>query len=477
MVAAALDPDMIREMARVRLIARKRLAPDAWFGASPEQGGAREAQRPPAGEWRTWLMLAGRGFGKTRSAAEWVRLMVQSGKMRRVALVGATAADVRDTMVEGPSGILICAERAGLSAEYQPSRRRVVFGNGAVALLYSAEEPDRLRGPQHDAAWPDELAAWERTRQEETWSNLQFGLRQGGGTRQVVTTTPRPQRILRMLVARSKNPDLPGPLRVVVTTGHTLENAANLDPAFIHDMSEQHEGTRLGRQELGGELLEDVEGALWTYAMIDAARLAADATLPHMQRIVIAIDPQGAHPPTETQRRNPHHLSETGIVVVGAAGGRGYILEDLSGSYSPDGWGRVAVGAYYRWKADHITVEINNGGAMVKATLQTVDPDVPVHEVTASRGKITRAEPVAALYQQTKVSHVGSFPKLEDQMTSYDGSGDSPDRMDAMVWGASDILVKGVKTAVAAVGVAQASTWGPPALPLMPPAPYRRDWR
>ena len=397
-------------------------AGDPWYGP---HGAARDSQRPPDGEWRTWLLLAGRGFGKTRTAAEWVRREIQERRATRVALVGSTAADVRDVMVEGISGLLASCRAAGLEARYEPSRRRVVFpALGAVAFTYSAEEPDRLRGPQHDLAWVDEAAAFKG---EDAWDQLQFGLRLGQNPRQVVTTTPRPVPLIRRLV---KDPT------TATTRGSTYDNRDNLAPAFLEQIVARYEGTRLGRQELQGELLEDVEGALWSVALIDAARRRREE-LPELTRIVVAIDPQAGYSPDGD-------LSETGLVVCGRdAAGEGWVLADASGNFTPNEWAAKAVALWREWHADRIVAEANQGGVMVESTLRTVYAKAPVKLVRASRGKLARAEPVAALYEQGKVHHVGGFPELEDQMTGYvpDTATRSPDRMDALVWALTDLLL------------------------------------
>jgi len=390
---------------------------------------ARSAQLPPPGEWRTWLVMAGRGFGKTRTGAEWLTEEVQAGRMRRVAIVAPTAADARDVMVEGESGLLAVGTRRGFRPTYEPSKRRLTWPNGAMGTLYSADEPERLRGPQHDGAWSDEIGVW---RYPDAWDQLQFGLRLGTDPRQVATTTPRPTTLVRSLVGPDRQD-------VVVTRGSTHENAANLAPVFLEQIANRYEGTRLGRQEIGGELLTDTPGALWTLAMIDAARLPADTIL-HLTRIVIGIDPAVSV---------GEDSDETGIIVAGIdAAGHGYILDDLSGRYSPNEWATIAVSALDRWQADRIIAERNNGGQMVEHTIRTVRRHAPITTIHASRGKIARAEPVGALYEQGKVSHVGSFPILEDQMTTFvpDVVAQSPDHLDAMVYALSDLMVQTVTT-------------------------------
>ena len=377
----------------------------------------RPNQQPPTGDWRTWLVLAGRGFGKTRTGAEWVRAQVAAG-YGRIALVAPTAADARDVMVEGESGMLAIAAPSA-RPHYEPSKRRITWPNGAIAVTYSADEPDRLRGPQHDAAWCDEAAAW---RYPDAWDMLQMGMRLGNNPRTVVTTTPKPVRLIRDLIKAHDT---------VITRGSTFDNAPNLPKPFLDSIKRQYAGTRLGRQELYAELLEDTPGALWTRAMIDDARVS---TVPTMQRVVVAIDPAvTAHETSD----------ETGMVVVGlGTDGHGYVLADRSLRASPDGWARAAVAAYTSWQADRIVAEANNGGDLVETVLRMVDPNVPYRAVRASRGKVSRAEPVAALYEQGRVHHVGVFERLEDQMSTYTPeTSQSPDRLDALVWALTDLIV------------------------------------
>lgn len=388
---------------------------------------ARRGQLPPPGDWRVWLLLAGRGFGKTRTGAEFVRARIGAGSARRVALVAPTAADARDVMVEGESGLLAIAPPWDRPL-YEPSKRRLTWPNGAIATLFSADEPERLRGPQHDLAWCDELAAW---RYPEAWDMLMFGLRLGSDPRAVVTTTPRPTKLIRSLLADPK---------VVPTHGRTAENRAHLAPAFLEQIVKRYEGTRLGRQELDAEILEDMPGALWQRGTIEAARMSA---VPELARVVVAIDPAAS---------SNEHADETGIVVAGRDGsGHGYVLADASGRYAPAEWARAAITAYGAHAADRIVAEINNGGEMVEATLRMIDPNVPFRAVRAARGKAARAEPVAALYEQGRVHHVGAFPQLEDQMCAFAPGGQgrferhrvgySPDRVDALVWALTELLV------------------------------------
>lgn len=390
---------------------------------------ARPEQTAPEGNWFAWLILAGRGAGKTRSGAEWIRENVcgdtplAPGRYSRVALVAETAADARDVIVEGDSGLLSVHPKA-FRPVYEVTKRRVTWPNGAIATLYNATEPDQLRGPQHDCSWLDELAKWRYA--QETWDMLQFGLRLGSNPRQVITTTPRPIPLIRELIKRSD---------VVVTRGSTFDNAANLAPGFLHAVKQRYEGTRLGRQELRAEILDDIPGALWTTEMIDKA--LAPVKVPDMQRVVVAVDPSGT-------KGSEDGGDWIGIVAVGrGVDGRGYVLGDYSCKLSPAGWGRRAVDCYHRFKADTIVGEINFGGAMVEHVIQSVDKNVPFRLVRASRGKVLRAEPVAALYEQGRVSHVESFADLETQMcaftnTGYLGDG-SPDRADALVHGVSEL--------------------------------------
>ncbi len=393
---------------------------------------ARPQQLPPPGDWTTWLVLAGRGFGKTRCGAEWVRSLVcgatplTAGTHRRVALVAETAADARDVLVEGESGLL-AVHPTGFRPLYEPSKRRLTWPNGARAVLYNAVEPDQLRGPQHDLAWADELAKWRYA--QATWDQLQFGLRLGARPRQCVTTTPRPIATLKALI---EDPD------TVITRGTSHDNINNLAPAFIQRIVRRYQGTRLGRQELNGEILEDTPGALWTRATIEALRVAV---APALVRIVVAVDPAAG---------SGTGSDETGIIVAGlGADGHGYVLEDVSLRASPDAWGRAAVHAYWRWRADRILGEVNNGGEMIEHVIRTVDPSVAYKAVRASRGKAARAEPVAALDEQGRVHHVGAFPMLEDQMcvltADFDRAtaGFSPDRVDARVWALSDLMLAG----------------------------------
>lgn len=385
---------------------------------------ARPDQLEPEGDWTVWLALAGRGWGKTRTGAEWVRQIKET--VGRIGLIAPTASDARDVMVEGESGILAISPPWDRPV-YEPSKRRVTWDNGTIATLYSADEPDRLRGPQHAALWCDELAAWKYM--QEAWDMAMFGLRLGGRPKVCATTTPRPLPLIRELV-RSETTH--------VTRGRTHDNLMNLAPAFRQAVLSRYEGTRLGRQELEAEILDDIPGALWTRQMVEDALWRGD--LPDMRRVVVAIDPSGA------SGSDGEVADAIGIVVVGkGVDGLAYVLSDWTCDLSPAGWGRRAVEAYHKYKADRIVAERNFGGAMVEHVIRTVDKSVSYREVVASRGKAVRAEPVAALYEQGRVRHVGGLKELEDQMCSmtsdgYMGDG-SPDRLDAAVWALSDLML------------------------------------
>lgn len=384
---------------------------------------ARHNQLPPAGDWRIWLLLAGRGFGKTRSGAEWVREQAESGAAKRIALVSATASDCRDVLVEGESGILAISPRHNRPV-YESSKRRLTWPNGCIATTYSADEAERLRGPQHDAAWADELGAW---RYPESWDMLMMGLRLGNNPRCVVTTTPKPLRLIRELVAR-ENKD------VVITRGATRENAANLAPQFLQTIVSRYAGTRLGRQELDGELLTDTPGALWSAATLESTRVVS---APALQRIVIGVDPSGGGGP---------EADEAGIIVAGlGVDGHGYVLADASNRLAPTEWAMCAIDLYRAHRADRIVAEVNFGGAMCTATIAAVDATVPVKTINSSRGKVLRAEPIAALFEQGRCHVVGTLPGLEDQMCGFTSDWDrardgSPDRVDAAVFALSELM-------------------------------------
>jgi phage terminase large subunit-like protein len=390
---------------------------------------ARPSQLPPSGNaWNGWLLLAGRGFGKTFVLTSYCNELAQAGAGGRFAIIGPTAADVRDVLIRGESGILRTAP-AHFMPKYEPSKRLVEWPNGARALCFSAEEPERLRGPQHTHAFCDEIAAW--TNATECWNQLMFGLRLGSRPRWIAATTPRPLKLIKDLLARAERD-------VVVTRGSSFENAENLAPSFLAELRARYEGTRLGRQEILAELLEDVQGALWTRDMLERARY--QGAVPDCKRVVVSIDPSGT-------RGDSDSGDSVGICVAGiGTDGLGYILADLTIKASPAVWGARAVQAYHSFKADRIIAERNYGGSMVEHVIRTVDPNIPYREVTASRGKIARAEPIAALYEQNRVRHCGAFTELEDQLCAMTGegfSGDgSPDRADALVWALSELMTQ-----------------------------------
>jgi phage terminase large subunit-like protein len=398
-------------------------------------GSARKDQCPPSGTelpvpWTVWLILGGRGAGKTRTGAEWVRgsVLGEPGFMHpragRIALVGETFAAVRDVMIEGPSGLLAIHDR-GERPVWLPALRRLQWQNGAVAHAFSSEDPDGLRGPQFDAAWADELAKWRHP--QETWDTLQFGLRLGLRPREVVTTTPRPIPLLRQLLADP---------RVAVSRSRTADNAGNLAPVFLDAVVGRYAGTRLGRQELDGEMIEQRSDALWSREGLEACRRDA---APGLVRIVVAVDP-----PASSGAR----ADACGIVVAGVdEAGVGHVLADASlGAARPSDWSEKAIAAYRRWNADALVAEANQGGEMVRAVLAQVDPGVPITSVHATRGKYLRAEPVALLYDQGRVRHVGAFPELEDELCDFGSgglsTGRSPDRLDALVWALTHLMLQ-----------------------------------
>lgn len=391
---------------------------------------ARDDQLPPGHDtgsnvsWTTWLMLGGRGAGKTRAGAEWVRAHARDAPDARIALIGETHNDARAVMVEGVSGLL-AVHPPGAKPHFEPSKRQLSWPNGAVAQLFSAEDPESLRGPQFTAAWCDELAKWRRP--QETWDMLQFGLRLGKAPRQVVTTTPRPIPLIKALLADA---------RTAVTRVSTSANAANLAPAFLEAVVGRYRGTRLGRQELEAELLEDRIDALWPRALIERHRVLA---APALVRVVVAVDP-----PVSSGAR----ADACGIVVAGLGeDARAYILADHTRQGAkPLSWARAAIAAFAEYEADRIVVEVNQGGELVETVLRQVDASVPIRSVRAMRGKVLRAEPVAALYERGCVAHVGALPELEDEMCDFglDGlsGGGSPDRVDALVWALTDLCLR-----------------------------------
>ena len=387
---------------------------------------ARPHQLPPpeSDYWSYWLVLAGRGWGKTRVAMEDAWWYGVSNPNARIALIAPTYADARDTMVEGESGLLSLLPD-GCLRTWNRSLGELILFNDTRFKLFGATEPNRLRGPQHHRAFCDELAAWEYP---DTWDQMLFGLRLGKSPKVIITTTPKPTPLVKQLVADK---------RCIVTRRPTTDNEANLPPSALASLKRKYEGTRLGRQELNAEILDDVPGALWTRAMIDDAQ--KPRSVPDFARVIVAIDPSGTG--------GEDDAGDSIGIVVAAKGvdGRGYVLADRSCKLSPDGWGRRAVAAYHEFRADRIVAERNFGGAMVEHVIRTVDLSVSYSEVVASRGKAIRAEPVAALYEQGRISHAGDLIALEDQMCQlsrdgYLGEG-SPDRLDAMVWALTELML------------------------------------
>lgn len=385
----------------------------------------RDAQAPPAGAWIGWLIDAGRGWGKTRTGAETVRHWVEAEGVKRIGICSETAADNRDIIVEGESGLLNICPPWNMPV-YEPSKRRVTWPNGAMATLYDATEPKQLRGPQHEKFWFDELAKYRYA--EAVFDMAMFGLRLGKNPQWIATTTPLPTPFFKALL---KRPD------VVITKGRTVDNLANLSPTFRKTVVERYQGTRLGRQELDAELIDDVTGALWTRRGIDESRVT---TIPTLKRVVVGVDP------ATTSRKTSN---EHGIVTVGiGTDSHGYVLDDVSGILTPDQMARRALGCYARHKADAIVVETNNGGDFIPALIKTIDPNCNVIDVRAARGKVVRAEPISALYDQGRVHHVGVFATLEDQMTQFtrevaayrDPDAGSPDRVDALVWALTELF-------------------------------------
>lgn len=403
---------------------------------------AHDSQLPPqqaadGGDWRVWLVLGGRGAGKTRAGAEWVKGMAlgeapfATEPVERIALVGETMADVRSVMVEGVSGLL-AIHRPEDRPVFEPSKNRLTWRNGAVAQMFSAEGAEGLRGPQFGAAWCDEIAKWANA--THAWDMLQFALRLGQRPQVVVTTTPKPVPIVKGLIEDE---------RTVVSRASTTDNADNLAPTFIDEMRRRYAGTALGRQELGGELIEDVSGSLWRRDWIDDARVKV---VPDLRAIVVAVDP----PVTATVRSDA-----CGIVVAGVDGnGACVVLADRSvQGREPATWARAAIAAYHDFDADRVVAEVNQGGDLVRTVLQQIDASVPVRSVRATRGKWLRAEPVAALYAEGRIRHAGVFEELEDEMCVFgsDGkaNGHSPDRLDALVWAVTDLMMRDtVKPAV-----------------------------
>lgn len=379
---------------------------------------ARPAQKIPEWDWHVWLLLAGRGFGKTRVGAETIYQWVDEG-VKRIALVAQTPAEARDVMIEGESGIL---NNGHLNKRpvYYPSKRKLIFPNGAEAIVYSGENPQLLRGPQHEKAWVDELAKYRYP--VETWDNLMMGMRLGESPQVIVTTTPKPIKLIKELVKSKDNH---------ITRGSTYDNMANLPKKFINEIIAKYENTRLGRQELYAEILDDNPNALWNSEIINSLRVSK---FPSLKRIVVGVDPSV----TSTDESD-----EAGIIVAGfGVDGHYYVLDDKSLRASPNEWAREAVTAYHKWKADRVIGEANNGGDMIEIIIRSVDKDISYRKVHATKGKYIRAEPISALYEQGKVHHVGYFSDLEDEMTSWEPGDKSPNRLDALVWAITELQGK-----------------------------------
>lgn len=391
---------------------------------------ARASQIAPAGDWRVWLVMAGRGFGKTRCGAEWVNEIAETHPDARIALVAAHLGEARSVMVEGESGLLSVGA-PWRRPVFEPSLRRLTWPNGAQATLYSAAEPEALRGPQHSHAWCDEVAKWDNAsaRAVASWDNLLMGLRLGQDPRVVATTTPRSVPLVMRLLAESERGD------VTVTRGSTFDNAANLPDRFLDTMRDSFSRSLLGRQEIDGELIADIEGALWSRALLEGCR---EEVAPQCSRVVVGVDP----PASEGG-------DACGIVVVGVdEGGLAHVMADASVEKAgPERWARAVAGTAEAWQADRVVAEANQGGAMVASVLRAAQLSLPLRLVHASRGKVARAEPVAALYEAGRVRHAGLFPALEDEMCgliaggSYQGPGRSPDRADALVWALTELML------------------------------------
>ena len=392
---------------------------------------ARPEQRPPQTDWRVWLVMAGRGFGKTRTGAEWVRAIAEDHPAARIAIVAASLVEARAVMIEGESGVIACSPPEQ-RPKFEPSLRRVVWPNGAQAALFSAAEPESLRGPQHSHAWCDEIGKWVFAggQADRTWDNLLLGLRLGNQPQVVATTTPRSVPLVRRLLTRESAD------AVAVTRGRTSDNAKHLPKRFVEDIYREFEGTLIGRQELDGELIEDIAGALWCRSLLERCR-ENGAALEH-RRVVVAVDP-----PASAE-------GDACGIVVAALGtdGIGRVLADASvEKATPERWARAVAATAQAWGADRVVAEANQGGAMVEAVLRAASVSLPLRLVHASRGKVARAEPVAALYEAGRVRHAGLFPALEDQLCGlmtggeYRGPGRSPDRADALVWALTELML------------------------------------
>lgn len=380
---------------------------------------ARSEQLPPLGDWTFWLVQAGRGFGKTRCGAEWIINQIRKG-FNKIGLIGPTASAVRDIMVEGDSGLLTIS-RPDFRPLYEPSKRKLTWPNGAIAHTYSAEEPDRLRGPQFEKIWADELAVWKYP---EAWDMAKLSLRLGKKPQAIITTTPKPKRVIKELIADKD---------CVVTGGSTYDNICNLAESFYKVIVDKYEGTTLGQQEIYAVLLEELPDALWQRKMIADNRVS-DIDLSKLVRIVVGVDPAGTGKETS---------SETGILVCGVDSNlEGYVIKDLSCRKRPKGWASVAIDAYHEYGADRIIAEVNFGGDMVESVIRNIDPDVSYKSVHASRGKKARAEPVSALYEKGRIHHVGVFKDLEDQQCNFTPETKiKVDRLDALVWCFTELII------------------------------------
>ena len=387
---------------------------------------SRREQIPPQWDWFIWVVMAGRGWGKTFAGSNWLVNKHVSGEAKNSAIVAATSADLRRFCIDGPSGIRSLAP-SWFKPDYKPATSKVIWPNGTVTSLFTSEIPDRLRGPNLDFVWCDELAAWRYL--DETWEMLQLCLRYGDAPQCLITTTPRPRKVLKGLMNRVRSQDNPRG-DVAITSGSTYDNADNLPARFVNEIIAQYKGTRLERQEIFGELLPEFEGALWSYKLLDECRLSEH---PILQRIGVGVDPAIT---------SDEGSDLTGIVVGGVTNGHGYVTGEHSLRASPERWAAKVVAVYESSKADFVVAEKNQGGEMVESTIRAVDPSVNVQLVHASRGKITRAEPIAALYEQHKIHHVGTFPDLEDEMTLFlpGKPKKSPDRTDALVWLFSELM-------------------------------------
>jgi len=414
---------------------------------------ARPEQCEPEGPWFIWALNAGRGFGKTRTGAEWIRKEALRAPGRRGGIIARTAADIRDVMIEGPSGILACCAPWEMP-KYEPSNRRLIFPNGSKVLCRSAEKPDSIRGPEFEFAWADELASWVRLR--ASWDNLMYTLRAGPKPRLCITTTPRPLRFLKELYARD---------HTVVTGGSTYDNQRNLAPSFFDEVIEKNAGTTKGQQEIFAKILDEADGALWGRKLFDDHRLGAGEVTPDLDRIVVAVDPN-----TTTGE----DADEVGIVAAGRSWHRNargkltshfYVLQDESGDMGPLQWSHKVLDVFDAQSADRIVGEVNNGGELVEITLRTVREEFPYKAVNASRGKAIRAEPIVGLYEQGRVHHVGYFTDLEDQCCNFvPGQSDySPGRLDALVWAITELMGSKLDEVQSVSGIGKAdrsSPWG-----------------